>query len=431
MTLEIQLDEKNEFTAGDLVKGNVVLESNKDQAVGRVRIIFYGRAKTMINRHQQNTPPMVTRCMLFEITKDLFIGSYTLRRGRYEWPFQFEFPMYSQPGMEERFINGGVYAGADVAVPLPPTFSANHTGLEQTSITDVEYKLKATVTRPPDAPFLRQLTNMESKLSVKYFPGRLEESPNLCLQALPSSFNAKSLHLLPHRSHDKLTIKEKLRSTFKSSELPNVDFIVELRYPTQIYPGGPFPITLALTKMQKSDDVEDDPPVMIKSVSVNVVAQAQCRTKGMILPEHTGYITLRADVVKTPGKSLNIELPPLNSKAVQAGTESGEVDITKLGKLSCLSKRISNDFRVHNILLQHELRVKVKLTCAQKQFEIRMEKPLRVLPALYRGPTRMRPMSAEQSSWQVEPNSGEETALESSELPAYEGRPPQYELACQ
>ena len=139
----------------------------------------------------------------------------------------------------------------------------------------------------------------------------IEELPNLRLQPLQSTFSARSIY----------------GPIGTLIELPRVDFAFKPIYPTQIYPGNPFPVT-------------------------------------------------------------------------------------------------SN-----SILVEHELRVKIKLLCIEKQFEIRMEKPMRVLPALYKIKAR-RLIIAESSSQQVETNNcGEEIVPHSHELPACEDGPPQYEFA--
>jgi hypothetical protein len=56
MVLTIVLDDqKPVWTAGDVIKGNVVLHSTKEEAVGAVTITFHGRAKTKLRNKQGNT----------------------------------------------------------------------------------------------------------------------------------------------------------------------------------------------------------------------------------------------------------------------------------------------------------------------------------------------------------------------------------------
>lgn len=432
MVFTIELDPRKSFySAGDVVKGNVVLACGEDEPIGRVSVRFHGRAKTKISRHDQSRSRTRGRCTMFWYEKTLYVGKYTFKRGRYAWPFDFVFPLESDPkaGEQDRFGNGGVWAPQDAPHPLPPTFSANDIGFFQDMECFVEYKLEANLTRPPEAPLRKQFSNMETTLSLAYLPRRLEETPNLFIKPLPQSFTAKSLRLLPNRADDKLTMKEKLRSTFKSSELPAASFTLELTYPSQVYPCGPFPVNLGLKGMKTSEDVLLDPPVVIKEVVIRVRAAVQCRTVGVI-GDHYGNIIIRTVLLDTSGCILNVELPRINSKAVEAGTQSREVDLTRLGKRHFDTKSIDCDFRSYNIAVDHTIDIRIKLMCVDKNFEVQIQRPLKVLPPVYRGIAPPTPTVAESSSSQAIPTSSvNNTAPESNELPAYEAPPPRYELA--
>lgn len=432
MVFTIELESrKSVYSDGDVVKGNVILACGQDEPIGKVAIRFHGRAKTKISKHDQSRSKTRGRCTMFWFEKTLYVGKYTFKRGRYAWPFDFEFPMESNSGAgeQDRFENVGIWASQDTPHPLPPTYNANDIGFLQDTECFVEYKLDASLTRPSDAPLRKQFSNMETTLTLTYLPRRLEESPDLFVKPLPQSFTAKSLRLLPNRANDKLTMKEKLRSTFKSSELPTASFTVELTYPTQIYPGGPFPINLGLKGMKTSEDVQQDPPVVIKEVVIKVRAEVQCRTAG-VFGDHNGDIITHSALLDTSGCIVNVELPRPNSKVVEAGTEPKEVDLTRLGKRNFCTKSIDCDFRTYNIAVDHKIDIKVKLMCVGKDFQMEVRRPLKVLPPFYGDITPPTLIVGEPSSSQAILGSIiNNPAFESNELPAYEAPPPRYELA--
>jgi len=432
MVFTIELDEpKNWYLAGDVVKGNVVLHSENDEAIGRVAITFFGLAKTKIYvREESGNKNYHSLCILFSYTKDLYIGKYTFKRGRYSWPFEFEFPMQTVPCSENNKFGStdGPWPEANVPHPLPPTFTTAITGYMSSADCTVEYKLEAKLTRPPDAPFIKRFSSMESVLGLTYLPQRREQFPDPLPHTKDESFTVKTLRLLPERRHDRLSIKEILQSTFKSSELPSATFTVELVYPMQVYPGGPFPITLALKGMQTSEDVTADPTVAIKELMITVIAVVLCRGVGIATIKQANF-SVDTVLVDTFGE-INVELPRLNSNEAKAGTAPREVDLKQLGKTSFSTQKIECDFQTYNITLIHQLEVKAKLLCASKEFKLKVGTPLKVLSSAYRPIAVPRPAVAEPSSSQAAPaNMANQAAIsETGELPAYEPPPPQYEL---
>ena len=80
---------------GDRIKGAVLLESSNDETVLSVRVRFSGVASTELSRKK-------TRVVYFETETQLYTGHYTLRRGRYEWTFDFRFPTTTVSPVDRR-----------------------------------------------------------------------------------------------------------------------------------------------------------------------------------------------------------------------------------------------------------------------------------------------------------------------------------------
>jgi hypothetical protein len=263
---------------------------------------------------------------------------------------------------------------------------------------------------------------MKSTLNLTYLQRRLEESPNLFPKMTDQSFTVKTLRLLPGRNHGRLSIKEMLRSIFKRSKLPSASFTAELVCPMQVYPGGPFPISLALKRMQTSEDVTADPAVTIKELMITVRAVVQCRAGGKKVKFSAGTVLVDTKI--------NVELPRPNSNGAEAGTAPRGVDLKQLGKMSFSPRKIECDFQTYNITRVHELEVKAKLLCADKKFKLKARTPLKVLSPIYRSITVPNHAVAEASSSQATPANMTNQAVipETSKLPAYDAPPPQYEL---
>jgi hypothetical protein len=106
------------------------------------------------------------------------------------------------------------------------------------------------------------------------------------------------------------------------------------------------------------------------------------------------------------------------------------VDLKKLGKTNFSTQKIECDFHTYNIIFTHNLEVKAKLLCANKEFKLKVTAPLRVLSPAYSPIAVPRLAVAESDSSQVASASMTNQAVipEISELPTYEPPPPRYEL---
>lgn len=88
------------YTDGDIVSGKCVLLSTRDEDVGSVTISFHSVAKSQVqvsklgsNSTQVPISYYNSENVLFQETKTLYQGTYTLRKNvLYEWSFQFQLP---------------------------------------------------------------------------------------------------------------------------------------------------------------------------------------------------------------------------------------------------------------------------------------------------------------------------------------------------
>jgi len=229
------------------VKGRVVLRSSNDEAVGQVVITFLGRTKTKIRkRNGNNTSIYRGRGTLFWYSKVLYQGHYTLRADTYEWPFQFEFPHESRSrSADDSFDRSPPFRANGDIHALPPSFGHHGSGFSTNFECFVEYKLEVSLTRPPDSYKLFH-SGLESQCRLNFLPRRNIQYPNLGIQASEKTFLARTLRLLPEKADAKLTMKEKMKSIFSESDLPNTVFVVQFTHPTVLYAGSLFPFKLSV-----------------------------------------------------------------------------------------------------------------------------------------------------------------------------------------
>jgi hypothetical protein len=176
----------------------------------------------------------------------LYQGHYTLRADTYEWPFEFAFPHESRARTVDDTFNRSPPFCANAEVhPLPPSFGHHGSGFNTNFDCFVEYKLETSLTRPPESYKLFS-SGMEVQCQLNFLSRRNTQHPNLGIQAFQKSFFAQSLRLLPEKADAKLTMKEKMKSTFSKSDLPNAVFAVLITHPTVLYAGSPFPFHISV-----------------------------------------------------------------------------------------------------------------------------------------------------------------------------------------
>src|ERR1700744_6508488 len=143
-------NQKSTYFPGDTIRGEVIFNTDQDEAVGLVAIMLEGRAKTKLIRHNGNNRRVFRgRAPLLRQQVVLFRSSYTLRANHYSWPFEFTFPETTSSNCGGDAFSDhqshGVFRNAGEIYPLPPSFSYYGRGWNQGK---VEYLLEASLQRP-------------------------------------------------------------------------------------------------------------------------------------------------------------------------------------------------------------------------------------------------------------------------------------------
>jgi hypothetical protein len=264
------------YTAGDMIRGKVVLVVPNDQNIGIVAINFIGRGKTKLNRSNGNNRRIYRgRAPLFNYRQTLYRGHYTVKANTYSWDFVFQFPTHTDPScVEDSFGPNGVWLGTGSVHPLPPSFKYydNHSRNQGM----VEYKLEAEMEKAKAGLFESKL---EATADLTFIPPRTDPDPELRLCLQEQQFCPRTLKLLPDKQQ--LTFREKMHTVFKASELPTAAFIVRMIYPTITFSDRLLPIHLGIVSMETSDDVPEQPAVIMSSITVKIKSTYHMRAASL------------------------------------------------------------------------------------------------------------------------------------------------------
>jgi hypothetical protein len=393
MALHINIDDpKLAYTAGDIIKGRVVLHSSKEEDVGNVFIVFQGRTKTKIRKRRGNTTHTYRgRGNFFNFSQNLYQGHYTLRADRYEWPFQFQLPTVTQSRInEDAFDSSPPFRGNADAHQLPPTFSHTGRGFATNFNAFTEYRLEATLRRPPQTSKFFS-SSLESSLNINCLPMRQSQQPDPQIKLHQQYFTASTLRLLPEKADAKLTMKEKMRSTFKSHELPKVSFHVMFTYPTQVYPGGDFPLKIGVRYGPQSEDIPEKPPIILNYVNVNVKTYISVRAPGVFGDHHDNDSKMKPILIRG---AYNVPLPAVESPGSGYPSQGQWFDVGEvLRERRLVVPPLQIDFNTYNIATYNRVEIKIGVTCADKQFSFGTTMPMRVLPPTVGNPEISTPTS--------------------------------------
>ena len=375
-TLRIAIaDHKPVYTAGDIIKGQVILHSSQDEAIGKVVICFTGRGKTKLNRSNGSSRRVYRgRAPLFCQYLVLYQNHYTHKAGQYAWDFEFTIPARTDPNLRENTwtADGSVWVRTGVAHQLPPTFkhydnSARNQGM-------VEYKLEAVMVRHNPRIFNSKVGAAQE---ITYMPPHPTGDPEYRLFLREEQYEARTLNLLPEEAQKELTFKEKLHALFNHGLLPSVTFKVRLVYPTFTYPGRSIPIKLAVVHMENSGGVPN-PTVTLHSLCVKITSAYDFRAAGFwdnqghASREHALLNLPRVAPVPVP-QNLGTSAQPaaMSYRAgLNDGVPEGEsyLDLSSWRVDGLVTPLLCPSFGTINVAVQHALKVKFRLNCAGKEF---------------------------------------------------------------
>jgi hypothetical protein len=368
-------DRKPVYTAGDIIKGQVILHSSQDEAIGKVAIYFTGRGKTKLIRSNGNSRRVYRgRAPLFRQFLVLYQNHYTHKAGKYAWDFEFIVPALTDPNLRENtwFSDGSVWVRTGVAHELPPTFKYYDNGSRNQGM--VEYKLEAEMLRPNPSIFS---TKVEAEQEITYMPPHPAGDLEYRLFLREEQYEARTLNLLPEDAQKGLTFKEKMHTLFNRDLLPSATFKVRLVYPTFTYPGRAIPIKLAVVHMDTSG-VGSSPVVTLHSVSVKITSSYDFRayafggTQGHAGQEWALLHLPRIAPVPIPQNPGTSAQPAARSyrTGFYDGVPEGQnyLDLSSWRVDGLATPLLCPGFRTVNVAVQHALRVKFRLMCAGKEF---------------------------------------------------------------
>ncbi|EXJ77240.1 hypothetical protein A1O3_10398 [Capronia epimyces CBS 606.96] len=86
------------YSPGDLISGQVVLNTTDQAAIGSVTVSFWGRAKShIIQQYGQSGTSERGRTQFFQQNKILYTGHCTHKPSFLSWPFEFVVPDQADP----------------------------------------------------------------------------------------------------------------------------------------------------------------------------------------------------------------------------------------------------------------------------------------------------------------------------------------------
>jgi len=200
---------------------------------------------------------------------------------------------------------------------------------------------------------------------------------------------AQTLRLLPEKADVKLSMKEKMKSTFKKSDLPHASFYVKLAYPTQVYPGGPFPLKACVEYADSSPDVPDRPTITLNSADVVVDTSMFVRATSAFGYQHDND-TRRHSFLYRNGLAIPIpyiEKGSTGDPSHQSFATDEWLDLSAISPRGISTLPLQTDFNTYNIAILNEIGIKLTVTCADKQIAIKVRSSLAVLPPVFGSPS--------------------------------------------
>lgn len=379
------------FGTEGTIFGNVFISNSKAELIGRIRLDLSGRTKTKIVRKRGNNSRSVYRGRHSLFSKSIIIQSTStpLQAGQsYSWPFSISFPGNLPPSAIQQRLP------SPVDDELPPTFRDENIGFGTDYEGFVEYTLRATVFKHQSGAAI-----YTHEIPVKYLPtfpiGRAVPDPRD--RSASQTFDARSLLLLPENEGRELTFKEKTKSVFQSSKLPNSVFRFTVSYPTIVLAGSRFMITAGIEHIPSSSTAPQVPQVEIDQLYVSLKGYSHMEAEGTFHEHaHDSEDTL---FKKTWGK-----IGPFTK---------GEGWTKMLS--ATFPEHIPASFKTYNITRRYFLKVAAKLKCVDKNFDFVAQSgrsQLLVLP-------RRRPAAQEQLPAPTAASSSAAPPVE-DELPSYQ-----------
>jgi len=357
MSLSIETD-KVKYYGHDQIRGTVTLSSETVEYINSAVLTFRGFSKVKLTKDSGTGPrPHYSNQILFSHSKILHSGDLTLPPGSHKFAFEIPIPSQSDRNQgEDVLISARPFHGSKDRHPLPPSFTHSISDFEAEFICVTEYTLEANVSRPSIMDKNTQRA-LQIETDIIYIPARpLVLEPEW--KMLRDMFVARTLRLLPDKANKRLSVRERVRSTFKTSELPSATFHTVLWVPTRLTQGESCPVRISIRYGDTTAPA--NPTIILKAIRIDAIADVAVRTRSLVGDYRVGHLHSQTILDR---KDLDIEIP---------GGMSDTMD----------TEHLYIDFASCNISVASKLDLELQIICADKKFSVYGRTPLTVLPPI-------------------------------------------------
>ncbi|MCJ1398767.1 hypothetical protein MMC11_001968 [Xylographa trunciseda] len=354
-SLRIQLSASDDaqltYTNGDKVTGQIHLLPSSGLSIDRISLHFIAEIVTQVTTGAgENRRTHHGRALLFHFCRDLPLTSVPVLEGT-AWPFTFEFPWKCLPAPMKKPFPPHELFHHEPGYSLPPTFAT----LDDRQ--KVIYYLEV-VAHDRNAIFFGTVKN---RLELAFMPSRPQPDPSPNLLHLNSSRTCKSRKLDPVLAAQKLSIGQKTKRWFSSSEVkPTATFTVHSSVPGQTCAGSTLPMTIGMEYNHAKSTAPEVPTIYLCNIHARLTAITDCRVPYKSLFAGTGnYGRLYREKILLVNRSFSM---PMN--------EHMQLD-ELIGGLRT-QPNLPPSFKSYNISRHYILKVTAVVACAQQNFDIWM-----------------------------------------------------------
>ena len=350
------------YTCGQKVKGAVVTKTTKGFTTLSIRLRGVVRTSVTHSSGDNHTSTARGKAILFEYSHVLSHSLSNSGNGQTQtWPFEFVFPFEALPAVQrekwrehERFHHLPGHQ-------LPPTWSSER------DRQSVSYYLEAIALKPSSLFH----SKTKEKVPLLFMPCRYVEHPDHQPLIGMRSFTRSSRKLDPALTKQHYSFKEKARHLFGTSlpSEPRSSFRIHFEVPRVICANQDLPIVLGIEHNLASSTSREIPVIYLQQIHAT-------------LNEYT-YVRAR-NYVRDSREKIMIE-SKLAMKIPMYERMNLSTDIQ--GITLKIPSHVVSAFKTYSITKFYELKVKVVVSCAQKDYEVDLGRQgLDILPSLYRHP---------------------------------------------
>ena len=371
MALTISItDLKEVYRPGDEISG--IVTPNKSQAINAQRVIISFKARSQCRFGLPEVESLYSADILLnEQSISLLEQPTTLTPETPGWSFKFILP--TTTGFHESPFRepSKLYNDAPNQV-LPPSFTVQRweRGSSEISL-KITYGIYATIDNGKARSNLFKAEDLESKVLINFQPQGNDVVPNWEMSTKRYNFEARSplLSLENHDASRSLSIKEKVKTTFKSTSLPAATFIVLISMPKVSIIGQPIPLFVGVQHDQVRNSAKPNPSVELKAFSVKLEALTGLRgliennrSKRYLPASHTAW-----------------------TKTQESGRLATSIKLEDIMDLRqhmdlIIPADFVQSFSIFNIARRYTMKIKMEVECAKQRFNPEFDATLELLP---------------------------------------------------